>query len=130
MTKSRPALRLALLVCLASLPACFIRNTSVGVPLPSSYERLQVGVTTKAEALTLMGAPDAALRQSDGDLYLYNRSHDYSSRLQLIPFVTFYERTDGQIHTDRLALIFDDTGILRGVGLEKEIPVSEPAGSR
>lgn len=115
--------RLALLLALCLLPGCFISDTSVGVPLPSAYRQLEVGVTTKGEALRLVGAPNAVRRQSAGDLYLYGRVHDYSSRLQLIPFVTIYERTDGQVHSDRLALLFDESGILRGIGLEKEIPV-------
>jgi len=125
----RSRLFAALALCLISLPGCFIVDTRIGTPLPLDYERLEVGVTTKAEALAIVGAPDSARRQSDGDLYFYNRTHDYSSRLQLIPFITVYERTDGQVHTDRLALIFDAEGILRGVGIENEIgtePGAEP----
>jgi hypothetical protein len=121
----RSVLLVCLLMCVAVLPGCFIVDTSVGKPLSPDYKRLVVDVTTKAEALDIVGAPDSARRQSDGDIYFYNRTHDYSSRLQLIPFITVYERTDGQISTDRLALIFDTQGILRGIGLEKEIPVDE-----
>ena len=117
--------RIALLLVLLLLPGCFIRNTTVGVPLPPAYEQLEVGVTTKGEALALLGAPHTVRRQFDGDMYFYGRVHDYSTRLQLIPFITLYERTDGQIHSDRLVLLFDDAGILQGVGLEKEIPLEE-----
>ena len=111
-----------LILILLALPACFIRDTTVGVALPPEYVRLEVGVTTKSEALAIVGAPRTVRRQYDGDLYIYGRHHDYSSRLQIVPFVTVYERTRGQILSDRLALLFDDAGVLQGIGLEEEIP--------
>jgi hypothetical protein len=118
-------IRAAVLLALLALPGCFIRDTSVGIPLPPHYDQLEVGVTTRGEALRIVGAPHTVRRQSDGDLYLYGRVHDYSERLQLIPFITFYERTEGQIYSDRLVLFFDGAGILQGVGVEKEIPTEQ-----
>ena len=117
------------LLLISMLPAastsCSIYDYTSGVALPVAYEQLVIGSTTKAQALRIVGAPRTVRRQTDGDLFFYGREHNYHTRLLIIPYIPIYDRTRGQISTDRLALFFGPHGILKGIGVEREIPVEE-----
>ncbi|MHC5210511.1 MAG: hypothetical protein ACYTG2_07330 [Planctomycetota bacterium] len=102
------------------LSACSITHTSAGRPLPGT-EGLEVGRTTKAEALVLLGAPLSVRRQFDGDLLLWTRLEAHGTRLRLVPFLPLYEKSDGRSEQDVLALLFGHDGILAGVGVQRDI---------
>lgn len=114
--------RLVVLLLLILLPGCRLYHETVGRPLPENLSGLKTGETTKAEALAVLGAPDSVQRQFDGDLYLWYQADNWSERLLLVPLLPIYDRTRGETRTDRLSLLFDRDGILRGLGLQREIP--------
>ena len=122
---SRALIAILLLAALSS--ACSVSHNRFGRPLPDELELsgLEVGVTTKAEALARLGAPVSLRRQFDGELLVWRRSESHSSRLLLIPLFPIYETASGRGGSDRLALLFDRQGVLAGVGLSLETEASE-----
>lgn len=110
------------LLLLAALAACTIVHETVGAAVPTDLSALRPGETTKAQALSLLGAPDSVLRQFDGELYTWLQSDNWSERLLLVPLLPLYSRTRGAARTDRLALLFDHRGVLAAVGVQREIP--------
>ena len=125
----RPGLaaRVTLVAALAALilPGCFIFHSTSGQPMSFEQPELEIGLTTKAEALAILGPPRSIRRQFDGDLFFYSLDDDSSARLLLIPFVPLYSRTRGTSRRDSLALLFDKHGVLSGVGVQRDIPVDE-----
>lgn len=111
-----PALLLACLL----LPGCAITYSEVGAPVPTA-EGLEIGVTTKAEALARLGPPRIVRRQFDGDLYTWRRSKARRRSLTLLPiYVRAFYYSSGESRRDDLSLLFDPSGVLQGVGLRLE----------
>ncbi len=108
-----------LLLALPAAPACSIRDTRSG-GLPAGTAGLQVGRTTKAEALALLGPPHVVRRQFDGDLLVWRADRAHVERLLLVPYVPLYETVDGASRTELLALLFDRDGVLAGVGEDRD----------
>lgn len=111
--------RALLLLAALALPACAIRDSRSG-GLPPDASALVVGRTTKAEALALLGPPHVVRRQFDGDLLVWRADRAHSERLLLVPFVPLYEDFEGEARTDLLALLFDRSGVLAGVGQRRD----------
>ena len=120
MSVRAPLLALALGLALAALPACYITNRREGRPVPD-VSVLQVGRTTKAEALQRLGPPLAVRRQFDGDLLIWRRTASHLETLRLIPLLALYEHTSGDSDADIVALLFDREGLLRGAGTQLDI---------
>jgi hypothetical protein len=119
----------ALAVTVLLTAGCVQFRRNIGQPLPSDDElqtRLEVGSTTKAETLAWLGAPLSLRRQHDGDLLIWDRAHEWSDTLILVPLVTVYYRTVGEARWDRLALLFDHDGVLKGVGINRDIDPQAP----
>ena len=108
-----------LLTCLL-LSGCAITHTEVGGPVPVP-EGLEVGVTTKAEALAQLGPPRIVRRQFDGELYTWRRTESRERSLTLLPvYVQALYVAFGESRRDDLSLLFDREGVLRGMGLRLE----------
>ena len=118
---------IALFLLAALSSACSVTHNRFGQPLPNELQLagLEIGVTTKAEALARLGAPVSLRRQFDGELFVWRRSESHSSRLLLIPLFPIYETAKGRGGSDRLALLFDQEGILSGIGLSLETDAAE-----
>jgi hypothetical protein len=109
-----------LLVAALGLPGCALVYTEVGVPVPEA-DGLEVGRTTKPEALALLGPPRLVQRQFDGDLYTWRRVKGTSRSLKLFPVyldLFFYANTRSL--RDDFSLLFDRDGVLRGMGVRLE----------
>jgi hypothetical protein len=119
----------ALAVTVFLTAGCVQFRRNIGRPLPSDHDLqtgLEVGSTTKAETLAWLGAPLSLRRQHDGDLLIWNRAHEWSDTLILVPLVTIYYRALGEARWDRLALLFDHDGVLKGVGVNRDIDPQAP----
>ncbi len=115
------ALLLAGLALLA-VPGCSISHEQAGREFPRVTGELQVGRTTKADALALLGPPVSVRRQFDGDLLFWRRTATESVRFVILPtLVRIYERTDGTSNSDMIALLFDRDGLLSGIGVQHDI---------
>ena len=124
------ALRGGLLALLAAvlppLTGCYITDTLEGRPLPDT-SALQVGSTTKAQALSLLGPPLSVRRQFDGDLLIWRRTASSVETLRLVPLLPLYEHTEGHADADILTLLFDRQGVLAGAGTQCDISLPDRA---
>ena len=108
---------------------CTIGRYYRGVPLRADPTGLQEGESTRHDVLHLFGPPDRILQNASGDtfIYEYERENYSSFRLQdpILRFTWFtYTRSLGQ--RDRLVVVFDLSGIVRGVAVDQhteELPV-------
>ncbi len=108
---------------------CTIGRYYNGVPLRADPSALQEGESTRHDVLTVFGPPDRILQNASGDtfIYEYERENYSSFRLQdpIIRFTWFtYTRSLGQ--RDRLVVVFDLSGIVRGVAVDQhteELPM-------
>ncbi len=112
--------RLAAVAVAALLSGCSLVYTEVGVPVPAG-DGLEVGRTTKAEALEALGPPRLVRRQFDGELYTWRRTKSRRRSLTLIPiYVRAFHYSDAESQRDDLSLLFDRDGVLRGIGRRLE----------
>ncbi len=129
---------LAVLLC-SVLPGCVAFSSDFeGNPIEREMiDQIQVGKTTRAEVLELLGAPlaidqvditglterllsrfegEVPLLQLDpalfDELYVYQRTQ--KERFAL--FLLFYNRIETEERSDRLTILFDPDGIVLGVG--------------
>ena len=103
----------------ASISASIKVNTYAG-PLPDA-SALQIGRSTKADALALLGPPRLVRRQFDGELYTWRRTLFESQSVTILPaYVKAFHYSSAESHRDDLSLLFDHGGVLRGKGLRLE----------
>jgi|GEM_PF-2339771 len=117
------ALAAAALLAL-SCPGCTITHSEVGRPLTTELQSLVVGQTTKGDAFQLLGAPHSIRRQFDGDLLLWMRWEADGDSLLLLPVVNIYFQSHDESRADRLALLFDERGLLSAIGEERALPAA------
>ncbi len=98
------------------LTGCAISHETSGRAPAHPGAALTVGQSTEADALVLLGPPRSVHRQFDGELLVWRADVRHTERLLLIPFVPIYERFVGDSRSDTLALLFDRSGRLAGVG--------------
>lgn len=118
--------RLGLLLAVIALAcgACTIGRDYVGNALRSDpHLVLKPGHTTIAQALELFGAPERIQRRRKGDILIYRFVRQNTSELEIrtpsigvVPSYRFFTYTKRQLKADRLALFFDDAGMLIGFG--------------
>lgn len=120
---SRRAWAVAVVTSLVLLDGCTIARWYSGVPLRSDPAVLVKGESTKTDVLQLFGVPTQIMHQSDGDafLYTYNR-WNYSSLTLAEPFTgqRVFTYTRGFNNRDLLVVLFDYSGVVRGVAVERE----------
>lgn len=108
------------LLALLSLAGCSWTYTEIGTALPES-DGLEIGRTTKPEALAVLGPPHLVRRQFDGDLYTWRRTTSRNRSFTLLPvYVKLFHYSNGESRRDDLSLLFDREGVLRGAGTRLE----------
>ncbi len=118
----------AALLCLALLPACAIVRIQVGTQVPG-IEGLEVGVTTREQALAQLGPPRLVRRQFDGELYTWRTLRGRSRSIAILPiFVRLFFWEDARMLRDDVTLLFNREGVLLAVGRRLETAERE-AGS-
>ena len=116
--------RLVALLALLLLPACEIVRVQVGTEVPA-IDGLEVGVTTREQALERMGPPHIVRRQFGGELYTWRAQRRSSRSITILPiFFKIFFWEDARLLQDDVTLLFDDEGMLQAVGrrLETEEP--------
>ncbi len=109
----------AVLLALA-LAACSFTYTRVGDEIPETAG-LEIGATTREDALERLGAPLFTRHQFDGELYVWRRERGRARSIAVLPiFVRLFFWEETQLFRDEVALLFDREGILRGIGRRLE----------
>ena len=102
------------------LSGCAITHLEVGTWLPPIHE-LEVGATTREQALALLGPPRLVRRQFDGELYTWRILRGETRSIAILPvFVRLFFWQESQLLRDDVALLFDRSGVLRAVGVRRE----------
>jgi len=100
---------------------CTVAHETSGRPIPASLDALQVGYTTKAEALSMLGPPVSVRRQFDGDLFFYKRDVVESWGILFVPLLPLYFHWEGAANSDIMTLLFNHDGVLAGLGVTRGI---------
>ena len=116
----RTAMRLLLPLLLLGA-SCTVAHQTIGRQIPTALDDLEIGVSTKADALALLGPPHAVRRQFDGDLLFYRRDVVNSWGILLVPLIALYSDWEGESSSDILALLFAPCGVLAGTGVMRDI---------
>lgn len=107
-----PKLALAALA-LAVLNGCYLGKKRDDRPWPADVaSRIEVGKTTKAEVLKLMGPPKVVVRLLESEAYMYVATVEKSSGVFLL--VLNLSRTDRQY--DAVTVILNRQDIVTAVG--------------
>jgi hypothetical protein len=116
----------ALALALVLLPGCAIVRTEIGAPVPDIYG-LEVGVTTREQALARLGPPRLVRRQFDGELYTWRALRGHLRSVTILPIlVRLFYWEDSSLLRDDVTLLFDERGVLRAVGRRLETAEKEP----
>jgi outer membrane protein assembly factor BamE (lipoprotein component of BamABCDE complex) len=109
------------LVCLTA--GCTIARWYAGVPLRGDPAVLVKGESTKSDVLQLFGPPTQITHQTDGDVFVYTYDRwNYSSFTVAEPITgqRVFTYTRGFNNRDRLVVLFDYFGVVRGLAVERE----------
>jgi len=121
--RGRLARRLALLLLLA--PAgCTITRYYGGAPLRAEPSAIVEGESTKQDVLRLFGPPEEISHQTNGDAFIYLLQQENSSTFRIwdpITRNTWFTYTREHDARDAMIVLFDFTGVVRGVGVERRI---------
>ena len=111
---------LAAFLLAGMLSGCAFTFTEVGTSVPEPDE-LEIGLSTKAEALATLGPPVLVRRQFDGDLYTWRRTKSRLRSLTVLPvYVKAFYYSHHESRRDDLSLLFGHGGVLGGIGLLRE----------
>jgi hypothetical protein len=108
---------------------CTIARWYSGVPLRGDPAVLVKGESTKSDVLQLFGPPTQMAHQTDGDAFIYAYDRwNYSSLTVAEPITgqRLFTYTWGFNNRDRLVVLFDYFGIVRGVAVERETEKMPP----
>jgi hypothetical protein len=100
---------------------CTIARWYSGVPLHGDPAVLVKGESTKSDVLQLFGPPTQITHQTDGDAFVYAYDRwNYSSFTIVEPFTgqRVFSYTRGFNDRDRLVVLFNFYGVVRGVAVE------------
>jgi outer membrane protein assembly factor BamE (lipoprotein component of BamABCDE complex) len=121
------ALAAGLAIALGAGAGCTIQHYYIGSKLPTEGMdgTIHVGVTTKAQVLAQLGAPDELRRQFDGDVFVYRYMRMNSSQIKIEEPIRstdlyVYKRVDEK--SDRVVVLFDRAGLVSGVGVRMGTP--------
>jgi len=102
---------------------CTIARWYSGAPLHGDPAVLVKGQSTKGDVLQLFGPPTQITHQTDGDAFVYAYDRwNYSSLTVAEPITgqRVFTYTRGFNSRDRLVVLFDYFGVVRGVAVEHE----------
>jgi len=101
---------------------CTVARYYKDVPLRGDPAGLVEGESTKSDVLRLFGPPQQITHQSDGDAFVYAyEQENYSSfRVQdPITGINWFTYTRQFDNHDRLVVLFDFAGVVRGVAIDR-----------
>ena len=100
--------------------SCAWTHVRIGVRLPDASS-MQIGVSTKADVLRVLGPPPVMRRQFDGELYTWRYTESYQESVKLLPvLVSLFFYSDGELLEDDLTMFFDRQGVLQAMGVRHE----------
>jgi outer membrane protein assembly factor BamE (lipoprotein component of BamABCDE complex) len=111
----------ACLIASAGLSGCTVARYYKDAPLRGDAQALVEGQSTKSDVLRLFGPPQQIQHQTDGDafLYAYERENYSSFRVQdPITGINWFTYTRQLDNHDRLVVLFDFAGVVRGVAVD------------
>ena len=104
---------IALAAALSVLSGCYVSKKKDDRPWPSDVvSRIEVGKTTKAEVLMLLGPPKQVIRLLESEAYMYVASVEKNSGLVLL--VLNLSRSDRQY--DAITVIINRQDIVTAIG--------------
>jgi outer membrane protein assembly factor BamE (lipoprotein component of BamABCDE complex) len=103
---------------------CTIGRVYIGSEIKyDPKEKIQNGVTDKAEILEIFGPPDLVQRQFDGDVFIYAYLRKNSTKFYIEePYITklaLFTYTRIQQKKDALVILFDKDGVVKNYGFQK-----------
>ena len=105
--------RSALLCALLLLPGCFIsKDLEERTWDAQAVERLEVGKSTRADVLRVLGSPSEVIELLDSDAYVYEHAVEKTTGL----FVIVFNATRRDRQYDRVTVIVDRQGTVAAVG--------------
>jgi outer membrane protein assembly factor BamE (lipoprotein component of BamABCDE complex) len=116
---------LALIALLMILTwGCTIGRVYIGSELRSDpKEKIQLGLTTKSDILSIFGPPDRITHQYDGDIFVYAYYRKNSSKFVIEePYFTnwtLFSYTRIQDKRDHLVILFDKNGVVKNYGYQR-----------
>ena len=125
MSSVRLLLTIAVFVILAW--GCTIGRVYIGSELRSDpAEKIQPGLTSKSDILSIFGPPDRIAHQYDGDIFVYAYLRKNSTKFVLeepyITNTTFFTYTRIQEKKDHLVILFDKSGVVKHYGYQRGTP--------
>lgn len=102
-----------LLLPVALLSGCYLSKTKDDLPwTPEDVSKIQVGKTTKAEMLALLGPPREIVKLLDSEAFRYY--HSIEKETGVFALVLNTRRTDQQF--DAITVIVNREGTVTGIG--------------
>jgi outer membrane protein assembly factor BamE (lipoprotein component of BamABCDE complex) len=103
---------------------CTIGRIYIGSEIRSDpKEKIQLGLTTKSDILSIFGPPDRITHQYDGDVFVYAYLRKNSTKFALeepyITNTTFFTYTKIQEKKDHLVILFDKNGVVKNYGYQR-----------
>lgn len=118
----------ALLVLAVTLTwGCSIGRTYIGSEIRSDpREKIQIGLTSKSDVLSIFGPPERITSQFDGDIFVYAYYRKNSSKFIIKePYFsdwTLFSYTRIQEKKDHLVILFDKDGVVKNYAYQKGTP--------
>jgi outer membrane protein assembly factor BamE (lipoprotein component of BamABCDE complex) len=103
---------------------CTIGRVYIGSDIRSDpKEKIQLGLTTKSDILSIFGPPDRITHQYDGDIFVYAYLRKNSTKFVIeepyITNTTFFTYTRIQEKKDHLVILFDKNGVVKNYGYQR-----------
>jgi outer membrane protein assembly factor BamE (lipoprotein component of BamABCDE complex) len=103
---------------------CSIGRVYIGSDIRSDpKEKIQLGLTTKSDILTIFGPPERITSQFDGDIFVYAYYRKNSSKFIIeepyLTNLTLFSYTRIQEKRDHLVILFDKDGVVKNYGYQR-----------
>jgi outer membrane protein assembly factor BamE (lipoprotein component of BamABCDE complex) len=103
---------------------CTIGRIYIGSDIQNDpKEKIQLGLTTKSDILTIFGPPERITSQFDGDIFVYAYYRKNSSKFVIEePYftnLTLFSYTRIQDKRDHLVILFDKDGVVKNYAYHK-----------
>jgi outer membrane protein assembly factor BamE (lipoprotein component of BamABCDE complex) len=103
---------------------CTIGRVYIGSEIRNDpKEKVQVGLSTKSDILSIFGPPDRITHQYDGDIFVYTYLRKNSAKFAIeepyITNTTFFTYTRIQEKKDHLVILFDKSGVVKNYGYQR-----------
>ncbi|HZS10639.1 MAG TPA: hypothetical protein VFA38_00220 [Nitrospirales bacterium] len=111
--------QLALMLSLAALTACSFSRGTLGDELnPTTVQSIQKGVSTRADVVTALGAPDRVLRAEGVEIFQYYR---YDAKVGSL-FLLLVNFSRLQIKSDDLYVWIGNNGVVQDLVYGRRTP--------